>query len=189
MNVWERNFIEEDRAAIFLEQQLAIEHVFNSLDLSKIAFVGGIADYINLRSYYDMPVNDLDIIYEKEEDLSEIIKNGEITRHLSKFYKMNIGDVLVSEFNINGKNVHTDFYKRLFSKINLTKSPLLGHMVWHASFKEMKKFHNNQIPELTSEVTGKNYEWKRLYKHSKKASLYNNVSYLEEKKLLHTLKR
>jgi hypothetical protein len=189
MDLKEKDFLEEDTNTIFLEQQKAFDHIFNKLDLSKIAFVGGVADYINLRSYYEMPINDLDIIYENEEDLSSIIENGEITRHITSFYKMNIGEVLVSEFNVNGKDVHIDFYKRKFSKMSLMKSLLLGKMVWHATFKEMKKFHNNQIPELTSEVAGKDYEWKRLYKHSKKASLYNNVSYLEEKKLLHTLKR
>ncbi len=189
MRIEKIDFLEEDRMNIFFEQQQAFEYIFNKLDLSKIAFVGGVADYINLRSYYYMLINDLDIIYENEEDLGEIIENGQITRHESTFYKMNIGEVLVSEFSVNGKNVHTDFYKRIFSKISLIKSPLLGRMVWHATFKEMKKFHNNQIPELTSEVAGESYEWKRLYKHSKKASLYNNVSYLEEKNLIHTLKR
>jgi hypothetical protein len=181
-------FLKEDEKNIFYEQQQALKNIFEKLDLSKIAFVGGIADYINLRSYYDMPVNDIDIIYEEEEDLLPIKEQDGITKYFSRFYNTG-GEVLVSEFFVNNKNVHTDFYKRNFSKIKLTQSPLLGKMVWHATFNEMKTFHNIQVPEVTSAAMGKKYEWKRLYKHSKKASLYNNISYLEEKQLLETLKK
>jgi hypothetical protein len=178
METNEITFLKEDEKNIFYEQQQALKNIFEKLDLSKIAFVGGIADYINLRSYYDMPVNDIDIIYEQDG----------ITKYFSRFYNTG-GEVLVSEFFVNNKNVHTDFYKRNFSKIKLTQSPLLGKMVWHATFNEMKTFHNIQVPEVTSAAMGKKYEWKRLYKHSKKASLYNNISYLEEKQLFETLKK
>ncbi len=180
-------YSDQDRANIFVAQQEALAHVFNVIDLSKIAFVGGVADYINLRSYYDMPVHDLDILYEKEEHLKPIIENEGVIRHFSPFYKMSKGKVLVSEFFTNGKRVHTDYFKRNFYELRLTQSPLLGTLVWHASFKEMKKFHNEQIPELTSGTMGRDYEWKRLYKHSRKASLYNNVGYLKEKEQLQTL--
>jgi hypothetical protein len=189
METKEITFLKEDEKNIFYEQQQALKNIFEKLDLSKIAFVGGIADYINLRSYYDMPVNDIDIIYEEEEDLLPIKEQDGITKYFSRFYNINVGEVLVSEFLVNNKNVHTDFYKRNFSKIKLTQSPLLGKMVWHATFNEMKTFHNSQLPEVTSQAMGEKYEWKRLYKHSRKASLYNNVSYLEEKQLLQTLKK
>ena len=53
----------------------------------------------------------------------------------------------------------------------------------------MKKVHNDEIPLKTSEARGNSYEWKRLYKHSKKASLYNNVIFLQEKNLIGTIKR
>lgn len=189
METEEKTFLKEDEKNIFYEQQQALKNIFEKLDLSKIAFVGGIADYINLRSYYDMPVNDIDIIYENEEDLLPIEEQDGITRYFSRFYNINVGEVLVSEYFINNRNVHTDYYKRNFSKIKLTQSPLLGKMVWHATFNEMKTFHNSQVPEVTSQAMGEKYEWKRLYKHSKKASLYNNISYLEEKQLLQTLKK
>lgn len=180
-------FLQEDEKNIFYEQKQALKNIFEKLDMSKIAFVGGIADYINLRTYYDMPVNDIDIIYKDEEDLLPIKENDGITRYFSRFYEQE-GEVLVSEFMINDKNVHTDFYQRDFSRIRMVQSPLLGTMVWHATFNEMKTFHNNQIPLITSEAMGRKYEWKRLYKHSKKASLYNNVCYLQEKEQLQTLK-
>lgn len=181
-------FLKQDEKNIFYEQQQALKNIFDKLDLSKIAFVGGIADYINLRSYYDMPVNDIDIIYENEDDLLPIKEKDGITQYFSRFYNKG-GAVLVSEYFINNKNVHTDYYQRNFSRLKLTQSPLLGKMVWHATFNEMKMFHNDQIPETTSHAMGEKYEWKRLYKHSKKASLYNNISYLEEKQLLQTLKK
>ena len=187
METEKETFLQEDEKNIFYEQKQALKNIFEKLDMSKIAFVGGIADYINLRTYYDMPVNDIDIIYKDEEDLLPIKENDGITRYFSRFYEQE-GEVLVSEFMINDKNVHTDFYQRDFSRIRMVQSPLLGTMVWHATFNEMKTFHNNQIPLITSEAMGRKYEWKRLYKHSKKASLYNNVCYLQEKEQLQTLK-
>ncbi|MDW8850066.1 hypothetical protein SD960_08190 [Flavobacterium sp. MMLR14_040] len=189
METKEKAFLKEDEKNIFYEQQQALKNIFEKLDLSKIAFVGGIADYINLRSYYDMPVNDIDLIYEDEEDLLPIKEQNGIRKYATKFYNMNVGEVLVSEYLVNNKKVHTDYYKRVFSKIKLKQSPLLGEMVWHASFSEMKAFHNSQVPVVTSQAMGEKYEWRRLYKHSKKASLYNNVCYLEEKQLLETLKK
>ncbi|WP_264529082.1 hypothetical protein [Flavobacterium sp. N502540] len=186
METEKNTFLKEDEQNIFYEQKQALKNIFENLDITKIAFVGGIADYINLRAYYDMPINDIDIIYENEDDLSLIKKNEGITRFFNRFYDLQ-GEVLVSEYLINDKNVHTDYYKRDFSKIGLTQSYLLGEMVWHATFDEMKTFHNDQIPKLTSDATGEKYEWKRLYKHSKKASLYNNVCYLDEKQQLQTL--
>jgi len=183
-----KTYSEYDRKHIFNEQQATFESVFSKVDLSKIAFVGGVADYLNLRDYYDMPVNDLDIIFQDEEDLRQIIDNEGVERFDCKFYKYNSKEVLVSEFFVDGKRVHIDYYQRNFSAVRLTQSYLLGYRVMHASFKEMKKFHNDQIGRLTSSAMGKDYDWKRLYKHSKKASLYNNVDYLSEKKLLHTIK-
>ncbi|CAA9197830.1 hypothetical protein ACHRVW_16125 [Flavobacterium collinsii] len=186
METEKETFLKEDEKNIFYEQKQALKNIFEKLDMSKIAFVGGIADYINLRSYYDMPINDIDIIYQDEEDLLPIKENDGITRYFTRFYDLEV-EVLVSEFKIDNKEVHADFFKRVFSKIRLVQSPLLGTMVWHATFNEMKAFHNNQIPLITSEAMGQKYEWKRLYKHSKKASLYNNVCYLEEKQKFQTL--
>ncbi|GIQ57664.1 hypothetical protein Flavo103_08000 [Flavobacterium collinsii] len=186
METEKETFLKEDEKNIFYEQKQALKNIFEKLDMSKIAFVGGIADYINLRSYYDMPINDIDIIYQDEEDLLPIKENEGITRYFTRFYDLEV-EVLVSEFKIDNKEVHADFFKRVFSKIRLVQSPLLGTMVWHATFNEMKAFHNNQIPLITSEAMGQKYEWKRLYKHSKKASLYNNVCYLEEKQKFQTL--
>jgi hypothetical protein len=186
METEKETFLKEDEKNIFYEQKQALKNIFEKLDMSKIAFVGGIADYINLRGYYDMPINDIDIIYQDEEDLLPIKENDGITRYFTRFYDLEV-EVLVSEFKIDNKEVHADFFKRVFSKIRLVQSPLLGTMVWHATFNEMKAFHNNQIPLITSEAMGQKYEWKRLYKHSKKASLYNNVCYLEEKQKFQTL--
>ncbi|WP_200978587.1 hypothetical protein [Echinicola sp. 20G] len=179
--------INYDESHIYEEQKAAFHHVFDLLDLNKIAFVGGVADYLNLRDYYEMPVHDLDIIYEEESYITPIINKDGVKRHKSRFYKFNSDEVIVSEFFINGKRVHMDYFRRIFYKMHLTQSTLLGETVWHASFLEMKAFHNNQIEFLTSEHMKELYDWKRLYKHSKKAALYNNVTFLEEKNMIHTL--
>jgi len=189
MNIENASFLEYDKKNIFIEQQKALGFVFDNLDLSKIAFCGGIADYLNLREYYQMRVNDLDIMYENEEDLNPIKHKVDIKRYTSKFYRTKNGETLVYKFKIYDKEINVDNFPNDFSKLTLTQSPLLGKMVWHSSFNEMKKFHNNEIHLKTSKVTGINYEWRRLYKHSRKASLYNNVTFLEEKNLIHTIKK
>ncbi|EJL64879.1 hypothetical protein [Flavobacterium sp. CF136] len=189
MNIENASFLEYDKKNIFIEQQKALGFVFDNLDLSKIAFCGGVADYLNLRQYYQMRVNDLDIMYENEEDLNPIKHKVDIKRYTSKFYRTKNGETLVYKFKIYDKEINVDNFPNDFSKLTLTQSPLLGKMVWHSSFNEMKKFHNNEIHLKTSKITGINYEWRRLYKHSRKASLYNNVTFLEEKNLIHTIKK
>lgn len=180
-------YLEYDRRTIFEEQKATLNHVFDILDTSRFAFVGGIADYLNLRGFYQMPVHDLDIIYEAEEDIKPIITQDGVTRHQCQFYRFDTEEVIVSEHFVNEKRVHIDYYRRNFHNMSLSQSPLLGKVVWHASFLEMKQFHNGIIAMLTSEKMGHRYDWKRLYKHSKKASLYNNIVFLEEKNLIHTL--
>ncbi|RZS92504.1 hypothetical protein [Aquimarina brevivitae] len=177
--------LELDHQYIYQEQKETINFVLNTLDISKIAFVGGVADYLNLRQYYQMPVNDLDIIFENEEDLEPIKDQSDLQKFRCSFYQNDkVKEVFVSEYFVNERRVHIDYFKRNFGPIRLTKSPLLGTIVYHASFEEMKKFHNNQIPLLTSKNMGEKYEWKRLYKHSRKASLYNNIEFLKEKNSL-----
>jgi len=181
---------EKDRLNIYSEQQAVFRKIFGLLDRSKIAFVGGIADYINLRPYYDMPVHDLDIIYQSEEDLKPVLKKYNLIRHGINFYDVNDSkEVLVSEIFVNNKRVHIDYFKRNFSHVRLKESHLLGYKVLHADFDEMMKFHNDHIPLLTSNAMGEKYEWRRLYKHSKKAALYNNICYLRDKGSLEQLTR
>lgn len=182
-------FLEYDKNHIGNSQQLALQFVLENVDTNKIAFCGGIADYLNLREYYDMPVNDLDIVYENEEELQQLMKKLDYKRYVSKFYSTKTGETLVFKYKVGYRTINMDTFPTDFSSIELKQSFLLGKKVWHFSFKQMKKVHNDQIPLKTSETRGVNYEWKRLYKHSKKASLYNNITFLEEKNLMDTVKR
>ncbi len=170
-----------DSEHIFKEQQLAFELLFKYVDPLWIVFVGGVADYLNLREYYDMPVHDIDVVYERQEDIQDMLQVVGAEQHQCKFYENDNKDVLTSEFHVNGMRVHFDFFRRNFFSIPTTRSQLLGRTVQYASFDEMQRFHNEHIPKLTSRATGRHYEWKRLYKHSKKASLYNNVCFLKER--------
>lgn len=175
------NFIKEDNQAIYAEQKATFQFIFDHVDLSKITFVGGVADYINLRSYYKMPVHDIDIIFQDEKDLKEIFNKIGAKKYTSSFYKIDQMEVFVSKFIANNKRVHIDFFKLNNIREGTVKSYLLGQQVQHSSFVKMQKFHNSYVSKLTSEVLGEKYEWKRLYKHSKKASLYNMISYQNEK--------
>jgi hypothetical protein len=182
------SLLKYDQENIFEEQKKTLEFLFDTIDMSKFAFVGGVADYINLRQYYKMPINDLDIVYENDIDIEQVAKVLNLESFKSSFYKKINDTVLISEFKVGNKYVHIDFYKRDFSVLRLQQSELIGKVVWHTSFKEMQRFHNSQIPQLTSEAMGNKYDWKRLYKHSKKASLYNNIIFLKEKNLIGALK-
>jgi hypothetical protein len=44
MNIEKISFLEQDKKNIGKAQQMALEFIFNNVDLSKIAFCGGIAD-------------------------------------------------------------------------------------------------------------------------------------------------
>ncbi|MBV1923926.1 MAG: hypothetical protein KUG68_07865 [Flavobacteriaceae bacterium] len=175
------NYLKKDNLSIYHEQKATFQFIYDHVDLSKITFVGGVADYINLRDYYKMPVHDLDIIFQDEEDLKEIIKKIGVKKYTSSFYKIDQMEVLVAKFFINNKSVHIDFFKLNNIREGISKSYLLGKQVQHSSFKSMQTFHNTYVGKLTSDVLGEKYEWKRLYKHSKKASLYNMITYQKEK--------
>jgi len=175
------NQTKPDTIAIFEEQKATFRMLFECLDLSKVVFVGGVADYLNLRAYYEMPVHDIDIRYTDNEDLEAVREHISLHQHSSEFYECEQNQVLVGEYVVNQKSVHVDFFKPNFKYYGYTTSTLLGREVRHSSFQTMKRFHNDHIAKLTSSSLGPRYKWKRLYKHSKKASLYNLVSYQEEK--------
>ncbi|WP_337965496.1 hypothetical protein [uncultured Flavobacterium sp.] len=189
MNVENTSFLEYDKRNIRGFQQMALEFLFNNVNMSKVVFCGGIADYINLREYYDITINDIDIIFENEQDLQPMITKLATRRYLSKFYKTKNGEALVNIFRVGETSINIDSFPRDFSNETHIQSPLLGKMVWHTSFEESKDNHNNEIHLNTSQAKGNDYEWRRLYKHSRKASLYNNVTFLEEKNLIHTIKK
>ncbi len=189
MNTEHIPFLEYDRKNIRSLQQIALEFIFNNVNMSKIVFCGGIADYLNLRAYYDITINDIDILYENELDLQPMTNKLGTKRYISKFYKTKNGEALVNIFRNGVNTINIDSFPKDLSKSTHTQSSLLGKMVWHTSFDDSKKNHNDEIPLNTSETRGINYEWRRLYKHSKKASLYNNVTFLEEKNLIHTIKK
>jgi hypothetical protein len=189
MNIENASFLEYDKKNIRPLQQMALEFLFNNVNLSKIVFCGGIADYLNLREYYDITINDIDFLFENERDLQPMANKLGTRRYISQFYKTKKGEALVNIFRAGEASINIDSFPSDFSNLTYTQSPLLGKMVWHVSFEFSKKNHNNEIHLNTSKARGSNYQWKRLYKHSKKASLYNNVTFLEEKNLIHTIKK
>jgi hypothetical protein len=189
MNIENTSFLEYDKKNIRSFQQMALEFLFNNVNMSKVVFCGGVADYLNLREYYDITINDIDLIFENEQDLQPMINKLETKRYLSKYYKTKNGEALVHIFRVGENSINIDSFPRDFSNSTYIQSPLLGKMVWHTSFEESKKNHNTEIHLNTSEVKGVDYQWRRLYKHSRKASLYNNVTFLEEKNLIHTIKK
>lgn len=189
MDTENASFLEYDKKNIHNLQQMALAFLFNNANMSKVVFCGGIADYLNLRQYYDITINDIDILFENELDLQPMTNKLETKRYHSKFYKTKNGEALVHIFRAGEKSINIDSFPRDFSNATHIQSPLLGKMVWHTSFEESKKNHNNEIHLNSSEVRGIDYQWKRLYKHSRKAALYNNVTFLEEKNLIHTIKK
>jgi hypothetical protein len=189
MNIENPSFLEYDKKNIRSLQQMALEFLFNNVNLSKVVFCGGIADYLNLRQYYDITINDIDLLFENEQDLQPMMNKLETKRYRSKFYKTKNGEALVHIFRIGENAINIDSFPRDFSHSTFIQSTLLGKMVWHTSFEESKKNHNNEIHLNTSAAKGIDYQWRRLYKHSRKASLYNNVTFLEEKNLIHTIKK
>ncbi|SEC21155.1 hypothetical protein SAMN04489761_2387 [Tenacibaculum sp. MAR_2009_124] len=168
---------ELDNELIFKEQKQVLRNVFDQMDMSKVVFIGGIADYINLREHYHLVINDIDLAYENEEDIAHFLKNYDYKKYQNRFYNSLNNEVLVIEVPFGGKCVHFDFFQRDLKRLDIDQSYLLGEKVHHTSFNEMKNFHNQEIGKQTSRMQKEKYEWKRLYKHSIKASLYNAVCY------------
>lgn len=175
------NYLEYDLEHILPEHQKAFALLFEHLDMTQVTFVGGVADYLNLRSSYDMPVNDIDLAISNESLLESLSPFMELEKHPSLY--LGVSDsVYISNMLIDDCNVHLDFFTvaSIYGR-SITTSQLLGRAVQHCDFEDMRGFHNNQIAGLTSRATGPDYSWQRLYKHSRKAGLYNLAVYKNQK--------
>lgn len=176
--------IKYDTKHILKEHQEALQLLFDAVDLSKITFVGGIADYLNLRTHFKLPINDIDMVFSDYKTLEEFGKIVPLKRFKST-YHTDTDSVFIGNYTSKGHEIHFDFFKQYsIHKTANSKSSLLGQTVYHTTFKGMQDFHNGQIASLTSDVTKDKYDWKRLYKHSRKAALYNLLCYKQEKEQL-----
>ena len=171
----EKNYFDIDNRLIFYEQKQVLQKLFDKVDLSKIVFVGGIADYLNLRDHYYLTVNDVDVAYENESDLQPFLETYPCERFKSKFYGIFSDTVIIADLPVGEKVVHFDFFQRKINYDRVKTTKLLGKKVLHMNFDAMRNFHNKEIGKQISKVAQKEYEWKRLYKHSIKASLYNFI--------------
>ena len=178
------NTIEYDKNTITKPGKEALSLLFSTLDINKVTFVGGIADYLNLRGHYNMPINDIDIVFRDESVLNELGKVLQIQRFESK-YATDTNLVYVTNFKHPQGEIHIDFFKQVsIHKRPNNSSLLLGTKVLHTSFVGMQQFHNEHIELMSSDSKDNQYEWKRLYKHSRKAALYNLITYKQEKQEL-----
>ncbi len=173
-----------DKSHILESRQEALHLLFSTLDLTKVSFVGGIADYINLRGKYVMPINDIDLVFRDEEDLKALAQVLPLKRFESK-YATDTNIVYVTNFEHKTAPIHIDCFRQhtIYNRPTST-SDLLGHQVNHHSFKGMKQFHNEHVELMSSDSKLHEYEWKRLYKHSRKAALYNLICYKRDKQEL-----
>ena len=177
------NYFEYDTAHICKEHRQLFKELFQCLDLDKVVFVGGIADYLNLRPDFEMPINDIDLTFRSKSHITAFTQRYPMKRHES-IYSNDALHVFTGGCTINGRHIHFDFFQQDSVFIRpVAKSELLGQQVLHTSFVGMQAFHNEYIALMSSDEQAENYEWKRLYKHSKKASLYNLLSYRKEKEL------
>lgn len=170
-----------DRAHILKEHQEILHVIFETIDMDKVVFVGGIADYLNLRPKYQMPVNDIDLCFRAKEHIANFEKRFKMTRYPS-LYMRDAKAVFNGECVVDGKSVHFDFFQQssIYTR-PISQSSLLGQKVLHTSFEGMQAFHNEHIELLCSDSLGEKYNWKRLYKHSRKAALYNMISFKMER--------
>ncbi|MEP2935287.1 MAG: hypothetical protein ABJM06_06190 [Gilvibacter sp.] len=181
------NHLEYDTENIYNEHRKTFEMLRDHIDLSQVAFVGGIADYLNLRGHHKMPVNDFDMVISNPlviEPLKELIRFA----HTDTLYLNETSSVFQSNYIVDDCCVHLDFFmvSSIYEQAVCT-SQFLGTPVQHYDFATMREFHNNQISIFTTDVKGEAYDWKRLYKHSRKGGLYNLIALKNKKSILNTV--
>jgi hypothetical protein len=178
------NTLAYDTQHIYEEHRETFALLRDTIDLSQVAFVGGIADYLNLRGRQEMPINDFDLIISNPSVIAPL-KNKLRFTQTETLYLDESSAVFQANNNVNNCYVHLDFFVvTSIYEHSLITSNFLGTAVRHHDFETMRKFHNNQIPVFNSVVKGIEYDWKRLYKHSSKAGLYNLLSYKNDQTLL-----
>lgn len=177
------DYIKYDNSHILKEHKQLFNILFETLDISKVVFVGGIADYLNLRPHFQMPINDIDLCFRSKAHIAEFAKRYPLRRYPT-IYTLDAKEVYTGDCKINGRLIHCDLFRQESVYIRpIAQSTLLGQKVLHTNFEGMKAFHNEHIEFMSSDLQAEQYNWKRLYKHSRKASLYNLLSYREEKEL------
>lgn len=175
------NYRNYDIQHILPEHREMFRVLFETIDTDRVVFVGGVADYINLRGSYTMPINDIDLCFREEAHIAQFADRFKMKRFPS-LYPKDAASVYTCDCKINGYMVHIDLFKQDSVFVRpVGSSELLGQNVLHTNFEGMKAFHNDYIDMLNSDVKGKYYDWKRLYKHSRKAALYNLIDYRKEK--------
>lgn len=170
-----------DKTHILPEHQKLFEILFKTMNLEKVVFVGGIADYLNLRHEFDMPINDIDLCFRDTEHIKNFSQIYPMRKYPSVYTKDALA-VYTGAVQIAKRRIHFDLFQQpsIFTR-PVSQSELLGRKVLHTSFEGMRDFHNEHVGLLSSEQMGHEYEWKRLYKHSRKAALYNMITYKREK--------
>ena len=173
--------ISKDELNIFDEQKAAFRFLFETVNLDDVVFVGGVADYLNIRDHFELPVHDIDISYYNDQVIEDLSQKISLEKHNSRFYDCDSYEVHIGKFYIGKKRVHFDLFRPNFSYCGIATSELLGRTVQHSCFDTMRRLHNDHISQFTSKATAQDYNWNRLYKHSRKAGLYNLITYRKEK--------
>lgn len=181
------NYLQYDTTHIYKEHQDTFALLRDTIDLEQVAFVGGIADYLNLRGHHKMPVNDFDLVISNPaviDPLKEIIHFA----HTETLYLNETSSVFQSNYIVDDCCVHLDFFEvSSIYEHPICRSEFLGTEVQHYDFETMRTFHNNQISVFTTDVKGADYDWKRLYKHSRKGGLYNLIRLKYKQPLLNSV--
>lgn len=178
------NYLDYDTEHIYQEHKKTFALLRDTIDLSQVVFVGGVADYLNLRGQHPMPINDFDLVVSNPSVL-EPLKEFVSFAHTETLYLHESKSVFQANYVVDNCWVHLDiFLVESIYEHGLSCSQFLGTDIQHHDFETMRKFHNNQISVFTTDVKGSEYDWKRLYKHTRKGGLYNLTAYKNKPSLL-----
>jgi len=158
---------------LLVPQDIAMSIIKSTIGLDNVIFVGGVADYMNLKGFVDMPINDIDLVYNDKKDLINFLEHFNVVyRNVnSNVYKEYLKEYITLDIDLKVTTVRIDLFNRTNEITDIEHGEFYGYNIKYASSNNMSKFHNDMISKLANSK-----DKKRLRKHSKKASYYNMLN-------------
>ena len=153
-------------------EQIALRFLIDNIK-SKAVYVGGVADYINLRSHKEMRIKDIDIIVNYRDCLKPLYDNYHMAYKDNITYPGISKEYYICDFP-PAKWVRMDIFIADTKDIDIVHKKILGEMVKCASPSYMYSFHAREVQRLTGNESYLDFR-DRIEKHRKKAVAYLEV--------------
>lgn len=170
-----------DSSTIHIPQKIAIHTLLECVDSKNIIFVGGIADYVNLRKFINLKINDIDVVVEGIAQLAFLSGYYGVESTGNPTYPGLHREYFITDIPVGSDIVRIDLFEMDHIDVEYRVETLLNHQVKVATPSHMWSFHKQEVSRLQCDGNGCIHphcgesldpDRKRLLKHSRKMTFY-----------------